>query len=320
MADGPLLPCVPSPPTAPSLGACRAPVPELARHRAGVGGQRHGSSPSQTPKGARTSRAAQVCVAALEASSGYSSAALEESKLHRLAVVTAELPHKPRGGGEDYEPCGLVTRRSHADSICNKRKLAPKTAAVSREWSLLPQAVPSNLAPEGLRLQTLIRICSPCSVSEVTPPSSPAKSPSLVTPAHALPERVPEFKIKFHFLHVLSVRKDQGHPCTAALVHKCIWLTGANIRTPAISPPSAELWLQVLGTANDPFSSKCVWHKAGKCCRAFPALGCWSHSSSHGRSCQKASSFRSYPVIPELYKSLSCCAFTTDAAAFSLRD
>lgn len=75
---------------------------------------------------------------------------------------------------------------------------------------------------------------------------------------------MPEFKIKFHFLHVLSVRKDQGHPCTAAFVHKCVWLTGANIKKPAISPPSAELWLQVLGIANDPFSSKRrVWRKAG---------------------------------------------------------
>lgn len=40
-----------------------------------------------------------------------------------------------------------------------------------------------------------------------------------------------EFKIKFHFLHVLSVRKDQGHPCKAAFVHKCVWLTGANIKS-----------------------------------------------------------------------------------------
>lgn len=186
----------------------------------------------------------------------------------------------------DDELCGLVIHHSHAGSICNKKKLAPKTATVSREWSLFLQTASSNQALEGLHLQSLIPICSPCSVSKVTPPSSPPKSPSLVAPAHNLPQRVPEFKIKFHFLHGLSVRKDQGHPCTAAFTHKCIWLTGASIKTP-------ELWLQVLGIANDPFSSKCVWHKAGKCCRASLALGCWSYSSSRSRSCQKASSFRS---------------------------
>lgn len=309
VAGGPLPPCVPFPPRAPSPGVCSAPVSELPRHRAGMGGQRHGCSHSQTPKGARTSCAAQVAALrpALDTVLWHKR---EDRSFTGLRLSLAELPHKPRGGGQDYEPCGLVIRRSHADSICNKKKLAPKSAAVSREWSVFLQAVPSNPAPEGLHLQSLIHICSPCSVSKVTPPSSPPKSLSLVTPAHALPPRVPEFKIKFHFLHVLSVRKDQGHPCTAAFVHECIWLTGANIKKPAISPPSTELWLQVLGIANDPFSSKrCVWHKARKCCRASPALGCWSHSSSRGGSCQKASSFRSYSVIPELHKSLSCCAF-----------
>lgn len=154
----------------------------------------------------------------------------------------------------------------------------------------------------------------------MTPPSLLPKSLSLVTPAHALPQQVPEFKIKFHFLHVLSVRKEQRHPCTAAFAHRCTWLTGATIEKPAISLPSPQLWLQALGIVYDTSSSKCVWCKAGKCCRASPALGCWSHSSSRSRSCQKASSFRSYSVIPELHKSPSRCAFMTDATSLSLRD
>lgn len=44
---------------------CGALISELPRHRAGMGGHRHGCSKSQTPKGARKSRAAQVCLAAL---------------------------------------------------------------------------------------------------------------------------------------------------------------------------------------------------------------------------------------------------------------
>lgn len=318
VADGPLLPCVPSPPSALSLGVCGSPISEPPRHETGMGGQRHGCSQSQTPKGAGQLRSGQLLLG--QPWTWLSSTRGKERSFTGWRLSLAELPHKAWGGGQDYEPCGLVIRRSHADSICNKKKLAPKTAAVSREWSLFLQAVPSNPAPEGLHLQSLIHICCPCSLSKVTPPSSPPKSPSLLTPAHALAQRVPEFKIKFHFLHVLSVRKDQGHPCTAAFIHKCIWVTGANVKKPAISPPSTELWLQVLGIANDPFSSKRVWCKAGKCCRASLALGCWSHSSSRSRSCQKASSFRSYSVIPELYKSLSRCAFITDAASLSLRD
>lgn len=186
MAGGPLLPCVPFPPSALSPSACGALTSELPRHRAGMGDQGHGCSQTQTPDGARTNRAAQV--AALRP-------ALDTVLWHKrkvrsftgLQLSLAELPHNPRGGGQDYKPCGLVIRRSHADSICNTKKLAPKTAAGSREWSLFLQAVPSNPAPEGLHLQSLIRICFPCSVSKVTPPSSPPKSLSLVTPAHALP-------------------------------------------------------------------------------------------------------------------------------------
>lgn len=106
-----------------------------------------------------------------------------------LQLSLAELPYSDGGGGQDYEPCGLVLHHSHAGSICNKTELASKIAAVSREWSLLLQAVTRNTASEGLHFQALIHICSSCSVSKVTPPSSLPKLPSLslVTPAHALP-------------------------------------------------------------------------------------------------------------------------------------
>jgi len=123
-------------PSALSPGVCGAPVSEPPRHGAGVGSQRHGRSQSQTPKGARSSRAAQVCLAALSPALGT---VLQHKRKVRnfrgWRLSLAELPHKPRGEGQDYEPCGLVIRHSHADSICKKKKLAPKTAAVSTEWS-----------------------------------------------------------------------------------------------------------------------------------------------------------------------------------------
>lgn len=66
-----------------------------------------------------------------------------------LQLSLTELPYK-NGGGQDYEPCGLVLHHSYAGSICNKKNLASKTAAMSREWSLLLQAVTRNTVPEGL--------------------------------------------------------------------------------------------------------------------------------------------------------------------------
>lgn len=67
-----------------------------------------------------------------------------------LQLSLTELPYKNGGGGQDYEPCGLVLHRSYAGSICNTKKLASKTAAMNREWSLLLQAVTRNTAPEDL--------------------------------------------------------------------------------------------------------------------------------------------------------------------------
>lgn len=67
-----------------------------------------------------------------------------------LQLSLTELLYKNGGGGQDYELCGLVLHHSHDGSICNKKKLASKTAAMSREWSLLLQAITRNMAPEGL--------------------------------------------------------------------------------------------------------------------------------------------------------------------------
>lgn len=182
MIDGPLLPCV-SPHKCPKPGCVQCPIPEPPRHRAGVGAM---ALPSATPQREQGQGTKLRFAAALRPALALAYKAKIRS-FTGLQLSLTELSYKNGGGGQDYEPCGLVLHHSHAGSICNKKKLASKTAAVSREWSLLLQAVIRNTAPEGLHFQGLIHICSPCSVSKVTPPNSLPKSPSLVTPAHALP-------------------------------------------------------------------------------------------------------------------------------------
>lgn len=158
-----------------------------SRHRVGAGG-RGMAIPSDRPQREQGQGMQLRFVAALRPAL----ALVYKGKVRNftgLQLSLAELPYKNGGGGQDYELCGLVLHYSHAGSICTKKKLASKTAALSREWSLLLQAVTRSMAPEGLHFQSLIHICSSCSVSKVTPPSSLPKSQSLslVTPAHALP-------------------------------------------------------------------------------------------------------------------------------------
>lgn len=74
-------------------------------------------------------------------------------------MPAAELPHRPRGGGQASEPRGLRIRRSHADSICHGRETGTRNAAVSRERSSFLRAVPSNAAP-----RSLIPLCFPPSL------------------------------------------------------------------------------------------------------------------------------------------------------------